>query len=149
MNLHERVLSVLACKYVDEVVIGAPYTVTADMMAQLRVHIVCKGLAPVLPDQDGRDPYSEPKKQGRFKLVDSGNTTTTEKIVDRIVFHRLEFERRNHEKENKELKLIELMESESYNGNTVDSNSSHMKNNGNAALCRNLLKQSNGNLRTS
>uniref|UniRef100_A0A8D8YCM6 ethanolamine-phosphate cytidylyltransferase n=1 Tax=Cacopsylla melanoneura TaxID=428564 RepID=A0A8D8YCM6_9HEMI len=150
MNLHERVLSVLACKYVDEVVIGAPYTVTGDMLSQLRVHTVCRGLAAVLPDQDGRDPYLEPKKQGRFKLVDSGNSTTTEKIVDRIVFHRLEFERRNHEKENKELKLIELLQSETtYNGNTVDSNNSHMKTNGNAALCRNLLKHSNGSLRTS
>ncbi|KAI5720708.1 hypothetical protein M8J77_010617 [Diaphorina citri] len=111
MNLHERVLSVLACKYVDEVVIGAPYTITADMLSQLRVDIVCRGLAAVLPDETGRDPYSEAKKLGKFKLIDSGNTTTTEKIVDRIVFHRLEFERRNFEKENKEMKLIELIES--------------------------------------
>lgn len=116
MNLHERVLSVLACKYVDEVVIGAPYTITADMMSQLRVEVVCKGLAAVLPDEHGRDPYAEPKKFGKFRLVDSGNTTTTEKIVDRIVFHRLEFERRNYEKENKEMALIEMLESHK-NGN--------------------------------
>ncbi|KAI5718999.1 hypothetical protein M8J76_003437 [Diaphorina citri] len=88
MNLHERVLSVLACKYVDEVVIGAPYTITADMLSQLRVDIVCRGLAAVLPDETGRDPYSEAKKLGK-----------------------LEFERRNFEKENKEMKLIELIES--------------------------------------
>ncbi|XP_026686492.1 ethanolamine-phosphate cytidylyltransferase-like [Diaphorina citri] len=81
------------------------------MLSQLRVDIVCRGLAAVLPDETGRDPYSEAKKLGKFKLIDSGNTTTTEKIVDRIVFHRLEFERRNFEKENKEMKLIELIES--------------------------------------
>lgn len=76
-------------QYVDDVVIGAPYTVTGDMLAQLRVDTVCRGLAPVLPDPEtGRDPYAEPKNVGKFRLVDSGNTTTTEKIVDRIVFHR-------------------------------------------------------------
>lgn len=28
MTLHERVLSVLGCKYVDDVLIDAPYTIT-------------------------------------------------------------------------------------------------------------------------
>ena len=32
MNLHERSLSVLACRYVDEVIIGAPWTITKDMV---------------------------------------------------------------------------------------------------------------------
>ncbi|KAJ6969248.1 hypothetical protein NC653_037039 [Populus alba x Populus x berolinensis] len=31
MNLHERSLSVLACQYVDEVIIGAPWEVSKDM----------------------------------------------------------------------------------------------------------------------
>lgn len=32
MHLHERNLSVLACRYVDEVIIGAPWEVTKDMV---------------------------------------------------------------------------------------------------------------------
>lgn len=32
MNLHERSLSVLGCRYVDEVIIGAPWEVTKDMV---------------------------------------------------------------------------------------------------------------------
>ena len=36
MNLHERSLSVLACRYVDEVIIGAPWAVTKDMVCTLR-----------------------------------------------------------------------------------------------------------------
>lgn len=32
MNLHERSLSVLACRYVDEVIIGAPWEVSNDMV---------------------------------------------------------------------------------------------------------------------
>lgn len=33
MNLHERSLSVLACRYVDEVIIGAPREVSKDMVS--------------------------------------------------------------------------------------------------------------------
>lgn len=32
MHVHERSLSVLACRYVDEVIIGAPWEVTKDMV---------------------------------------------------------------------------------------------------------------------
>ncbi|KAL4381992.1 hypothetical protein AHAS_Ahas04G0188900 [Arachis hypogaea] len=35
MNLHERSLSVLACRYVDEVIIGAPWEVSRDMEGEL------------------------------------------------------------------------------------------------------------------
>jgi ethanolamine-phosphate cytidylyltransferase len=35
MNLHERSLSVLACQYVDEVIIGAPWEVSKDMVSML------------------------------------------------------------------------------------------------------------------
>jgi ethanolamine-phosphate cytidylyltransferase len=37
MNLHERVLSVLACRYVDQVIIGAPYVVSDELMKQFKV----------------------------------------------------------------------------------------------------------------
>lgn len=33
MNLHERSLSVLACRYVDEVIIGAPWEVSRDTVS--------------------------------------------------------------------------------------------------------------------
>lgn len=40
MNLHERSLSVLACRYVDEVIIGAPYEVSKDMVSLFFIRIV-------------------------------------------------------------------------------------------------------------
>ncbi|KAH0629412.1 hypothetical protein JD844_011470 [Phrynosoma platyrhinos] len=87
MNVHERTLSVLACRYVSEVVIGAPYAVTSDLL----------------------DHFKEPKRRGIFQLVDSGNNLTTDLIVKRIIKNRLEFEARNQKKEAKELAVLEAM----------------------------------------
>jgi len=110
MNLHERVLSVLACRYVSEVVIGAPYAVTEALLDQLAVNRVCHGRTHVMPDEDGRDPYEVPKRRGIFATVDSGSTMTTGDIVQRIIKHRLEFEERNQKKEKKERAVFEAME---------------------------------------
>ncbi|KAL0595753.1 Ethanolamine-phosphate cytidylyltransferase [Plecturocebus cupreus] len=57
MNLHERTLSVLACRYVSEVVIGAPYAVTAELLSHFKVDLVCHGKTEIMPDRDGSDPY--------------------------------------------------------------------------------------------
>lgn len=37
MNLHERVLSVLGCRYVNDVLIDSPYTLSIDMIASLNI----------------------------------------------------------------------------------------------------------------
>uniref|UniRef100_A0A8C9VSX4 ethanolamine-phosphate cytidylyltransferase n=1 Tax=Scleropages formosus TaxID=113540 RepID=A0A8C9VSX4_SCLFO len=87
MNIHERTLSVLACRYVSEVVIGAPYAVGGDLL----------------------DHFKEPKKRGIFRTVDSGNGLSTDDIVQRIIQNRLQFEARNQMKEAKEMAVIEAM----------------------------------------
>lgn len=105
MNLHERVLSVLACKYVNEVVIGAPYEVTKELMEHFKVDFVCHGQTSITDD-----PYTVPKMMDKFILLDSGNTMTTEKIVQRIIRHRIEYERRNQKKEKKEIEAFEFQQ---------------------------------------
>ncbi|XP_043319491.1 ethanolamine-phosphate cytidylyltransferase isoform X2 [Cervus canadensis] len=109
MNLHERTLSVLACRYVSEVVIGAPYSVTAELLDHFKVDLVCHGKTEIVPDKDGSDPYEEPKRRGIFCQVDSGNDLTTDLIVQRIIKNRLEYEARNQKKEAKELAFQEAM----------------------------------------
>ncbi|XP_037258577.1 ethanolamine-phosphate cytidylyltransferase isoform X7 [Falco rusticolus] len=96
-------------KYVSEVVIGAPYAVTADLLDHFRVTLVCHGMTEVVPDKDGSDPYEEPKRRSIFQLVDSGSNLTTDLIVQRIIKNRLEFEARNQKKEAKELAVLEAM----------------------------------------
>merc|ERR1719510_2572540 len=110
MNLHERVLSVLAYRCVDEVVIGAPYKVSKELMQHFKVDLVCHGTANVANDEDGSDPYEEPKRQGKFEVVPSGNELTTEGLVQRIVARRLQYEVRNEKKEKKEMAAYKAWE---------------------------------------
>ena len=93
----------------DEVVIGAPYSVTKEMMDHFRVDLVCHGNTPVSTDVDQCDPYEEPKKRNKFKLLDSGNSMTTEALVQRIISNRLSFVERNQKKEAKEASIWKAM----------------------------------------
>lgn len=61
---------------------------TSDLMDQLKVDLVCHGMSEIMPDDDGSDPYQEPKNRNKFKLLDSGNDMTTQRIVERIIEHR-------------------------------------------------------------
>jgi len=107
MNLHERVLSVLTNRHVSEVVFVAPYAVTAELMDHFKVDLVCHGQTPICPTTENYDPYEEPRRRGKFILIDSENSVTTESIVSRIISHRLEYEARNKKKEAKEINKVE------------------------------------------
>uniref|UniRef100_A0AAY4ASR1 ethanolamine-phosphate cytidylyltransferase n=1 Tax=Denticeps clupeoides TaxID=299321 RepID=A0AAY4ASR1_9TELE len=119
MNIHERTLSVLACRHVSEVVIGAPYTITKDLLDHFKVDLVCHGKTEVFPDRGGYDPYAVPKKKGIFRTVDSGNSLTTDNIVQRIIKNRLLYEARNQKKEAKELAVIQAIKNYNLMGTFV------------------------------
>ncbi|XP_062523256.1 ethanolamine-phosphate cytidylyltransferase-like [Corticium candelabrum] len=98
MTLHERVLSVLACRYVDEVVIGAPYEVTQELIDHFKITVVAHGKTPIVLNQEGKDPFHVPKQLGIFQVIDSGNKMTSQTIIDRIIAQRLMYEERNRKK---------------------------------------------------
>ncbi|KAJ2652669.1 choline phosphate cytidylyltransferase [Coemansia sp. RSA 1287] len=90
MNLQERVLGVLQCRYVDEVVIGAPYSVTKDVLEDVyHVDAVAHGASDQPLDIDGKDPYALPKERGIYHEVDHpGLNLTTSAIINRIIDNR-------------------------------------------------------------
>lgn len=110
MNLHERTLSVLANKYVSEVVIGAPYKVTKELLEHFNVDVVVRGKTTYSICDDLSDPYQIPKEMGIYHEVDSENDMSTQKIVARIIANRIKFRERNQKKEAKEIKNMKLME---------------------------------------
>lgn len=65
---HSSNIIVFNFQYVHEVVIGAPYDVTAELMDHFRVKVVCHGLTAIAPDANGVDPYKVPKQRGCFKV---------------------------------------------------------------------------------
>eukprot|EP01133_Synstelium_polycarpum_P003749 gene3749-4323_t len=112
MNLHERVLSVLSCRYVDEVVIGAPFSVSKEMIESLHINVVVHGDDPVIMGPDGVDPYKLAKEMGLYKEVKHTEGLTATEIVRRIIDNRLQFEARNKKKEQKEVTFIKENDTE-------------------------------------
>lgn len=102
LGLHERSLSVLACKYADEVIIGAPFVVTKDLLITFNINLVVHGThgeKNFLSKEEG-DPYAVPKDLGLFQTVESPRLLTTGDIIKRVVDNRAAYEARN-EKKNK------------------------------------------------
>jgi ethanolamine-phosphate cytidylyltransferase len=110
MNLHERTLSILACRYVSEVVIGAPYTISDEMMKELKIDLVCHGWTNVIPDADESDPFATPKKRNIFKIIDTGNRLTTTAIIQKFAERRNEYEQRNVKKEAREAEVANMLD---------------------------------------
>jgi ethanolamine-phosphate cytidylyltransferase len=96
MNLHERVLSVLGCKYVDDVLIDAPYTITREMIASLNISLVLHGTHKDDYDQydththtngdseEEEDPFKIPKEMGIFQEISSDCDMSVREIIGRI-----------------------------------------------------------------
>ena len=95
MNLNERVLGVLSCKYVDEVVMGVPFAVTDEIIDKLGVHFVVGGATRDPPDPEHHpvepDYYAAAKRRGIFRPVDGGCILTTSSLIDRIMEQRQAF----------------------------------------------------------
>lgn len=106
MNLHERSLSVLACRYVDEVIIGAPWEVTKDMITTFNISTVVHGtIAEKNTFMNGKsDPYVVPKSMGIFQMLESPKDITSASIAQRIIANRDIYLKRNAKKEASEKK---------------------------------------------
>lgn len=101
MNTIERVLGVLSCRYVDDVVIGAPYCVTKEFMSSrsLNISVVVHGKQPSLPGANGEDPYAYPKEVGKYIEVETEfSYLTATVIIDRILNNHKIYEERNRRK---------------------------------------------------
>ncbi|XP_024959404.1 ethanolamine-phosphate cytidylyltransferase-like [Cynara cardunculus var. scolymus] len=109
MHLHERSLGVLACRYVDEVIIGAPWEITKDMITTFDISLVVHGtVSESKSSLNGElDPYSVPKSMGIFRMLESPKNITTTSVAQRIKANHEIYEKRNAKKEASEKKFYE------------------------------------------
>ncbi|KAD2394136.1 hypothetical protein E3N88_41113 [Mikania micrantha] len=109
MHLHERSLSVLACRYVDEVIIGAPLEISKDMVLHFSFcHLVYVTKVPSYTLlQVMEDPYKVPKSMGIFRTLESPKNITTTSVAQRIKANHEIYQKRNAKKEASEKKYYE------------------------------------------
>lgn len=73
VSLQERVLMCLSCKYVDDVVIGAPFILTQDLISSLHINIVVEMIGTeedkVLQRYQATDPNKVARDQGVLRQV--------------------------------------------------------------------------------
>lgn len=106
MHLHERSLSVLACRCVDEVIIGAPWEVTKDVITTFNISLVVHGTCSENNSSLAGeiDPYSVPKSMGIFELLESPKNITTTSVAQRIIANHEAYMKRNAKKAESEKK---------------------------------------------
>lgn len=107
MHLHERSLSVLASRYVDEVIIGAPWEISKDMIKTFNISLVVHGTVAEKSLNCEIDPYEVPKSMGIFRLLESPKDITTATVAQRIMANHEAFAKRNAKKTMSEQRYYE------------------------------------------
>jgi len=106
MNLNERVLNVCACKWVDEVIIGAPNGVTEDILKTWGVSVVVRGTSHkrnLTFHKDIADPFAVPKEKNILAEIPSKwPELCHDTIVERIMMSRQSYLKRNTDRAKRE-----------------------------------------------
>lgn len=99
MNLQERVLSVLGCRFADDVLIDAPRMITREMLVSLDVSaVVCGTRGDSSHFANTQDPYAVPKQMGIFHEIDSASDLSVMEISGRIRQNQALFEKKYRRK---------------------------------------------------
>lgn len=101
MSLHDRVMCVLSTKFVDEVIIGAPWVITKELITGFNIKIVVQGTVhkgdpEIKKWRKGsvdlaEDPYAYAKEQEIYREIQSVYKMDTQDIIDRIVENRVKY----------------------------------------------------------
>ena len=101
MSLHDRVMCVLSTKFVDEVVIGAPWVITNELITGFNIKIVVQGTVhkgdpEVKKWRKGsvdlaEDPYWYPKEKEIYREITSAYKMDTQDIINRIIENRVKY----------------------------------------------------------
>ncbi|KAH8741063.1 hypothetical protein FG386_001615 [Cryptosporidium ryanae] len=82
-NQYERGELIKSCKWVDDVIVGTPYTVKETLLDKIGCNFVAHGDDPVTCS-DGSDPYKEPRASGRLKIFHRTEGVSTTFVVTRV-----------------------------------------------------------------
>ena len=107
LNMQERVLSILGCRYVDDVLIDAPYIVTSDMIATLGIDEVVQvdnneytHLTDLHVDDTSR--YKVAIENGIFHSIHVDDLFRVENVIHRIKNNHSQFQEKYNRKQKAE-----------------------------------------------
>ena len=87
LNINERCLNLLALKYVDDVVFGAPEIITQDLIHNLNVDVVIQFITPKMKEgkcDKEEKIFEAAKKVGKLKEIEINGELTNDVLSDRI-----------------------------------------------------------------
>ena len=87
LNVNERCLNLLALKYVDDVIFGAPEVITEDLIHNLNVDVVIQFITPKIKEgkADKEEKiYEAAKKLGKLKEIEISGELTNDDLCERI-----------------------------------------------------------------
>ncbi|CAE8702666.1 unnamed protein product [Polarella glacialis] len=110
LTLSERALAVLSLRWVDDVVLGAPWEINQDLLTTMNIQIVVigrrsSGHPSSVKGVDER--FSLPSIRGILQEVESGSDLSSAEICRRFVARREEIVQRNGKLLQKDLSYIE------------------------------------------
>jgi len=85
MDDHERYEAIRHCRYVDEVVVDAPWTLDMDFLTKYKIDFVAHDDEPYTIGSSSTDVYDFVKKRGMFVATQRTEGVSTSDIVCRIV----------------------------------------------------------------
>ena len=114
LNLQERTLSVLACKHVDEVIMGCPWEVSGDMLTTFNISVVVRVVpgesgssgTVVTDTSDGGDPLKLPESRGLVREIAWSSTLSVPDIIARVIANRAAFEAKYERKAKSEKEYV-------------------------------------------
>lgn len=83
MTLKERAAVIRACRYVDEVIEGAPDVVTCDFLEQHQIDLVVHGGQ--ISEAELQKVYAGPSREGKLHLVARVPGLSTTEIIQRVL----------------------------------------------------------------
>ena len=109
MGLHERVFNVLSCKYVNDVIIGAPWALTQDMLKTMNIQVVvvhADNIKSSISDQLSADPYAVAREAGILEQTEFKATIDTDVLIERMIENRKAYVKRNEKKGKAEMEYL-------------------------------------------
>ncbi|KAI8901187.1 hypothetical protein BC833DRAFT_578796 [Globomyces pollinis-pini] len=80
LNVQERALSVLACRYVDDIILDSPLVIDQSFIDKHKIDIVCNAVL------ENADRYKAAIETGKYKFIPNQlENISSESVIDRIV----------------------------------------------------------------